>query len=780
VALTDRLVLAPDAVLVPLAALGAEEQRALGGAPGSWVLSHPGRRVHARLLDADAAALLAELRSPRTVAEAVTAYGRARGADPAGVLEAAFPLLDGLHQAGFLVSAGEAVPLSPSLAPGTAVGEWEVRANLRVLDDSEVYRLGRSGQAGAAALKIERPEPGRAARPAPLAWEAAVLARLTGSGAPRLLASRVLDGRRCLILEWCAGVDASTAAQTAREEAGRPGLLALGRAVAAAYADLHARGVIHGDVHPHNLLIGADGRVRLLDFGAAVLTAGAPPDLVYPGRTGVALFWEPELALAQLAGAPEPLPSAAGEQHAVAALLYLLLAGNHWCEVRLGRADLLRQLVTAPPLPFAARGLEPWPAVEEVLARALAKDPADRFPSLAAFAGALAAIPDPERGGRSARPGPLPAAAARLAGVLDRVLGRTAAGPGPDDLRALGPAVHSGAAGVACGLYRIALAREDPELLAAADLWAVHAGGGGWHEPADPLSLYHGPPGLAAVQALIAQARGDDAGLAAARDRFSELSARAVASGAGIDLALGPAGLLLAAAQLLPLTPPGVSALPAARIDSLLANLWAAADALPEVADRAARAGRPNLGMAHGQAGLLYATLRWCRAAGTPRPAGLERRLAALAAAAQPSGRGLAWPWLGADGDVAVEAMPGWCNGSAGMVHLFTLAAEELGDPCWRRLAEGAAWNAWEDPAGGGDLCCGLAGRAYALLALARAGAGREWFARACALAGRAADEIADTAPLSLFKGEVGVAALAADLHRPEDAAQPLFGEEGW
>jgi hypothetical protein len=34
--------------------------------------------------------------------------------------------------------------------------------------------------------------------------------------------------------------------------------------------------------------------------------------------------------------------------------------------------------------------------------------------------------------------------------------------------------------------------------------------------------------------------------------------------------------------------------------------------------------------------------------------------------------------------------------------------------------------------------------------------------------------------PDSLYKGEVGVAALVADLARPEEAAQPFFGDEGW
>ncbi|HYG65576.1 MAG TPA: lanthionine synthetase LanC family protein, partial [Thermoanaerobaculia bacterium] len=181
--------------------------------------------------------------------------------------------------------------------------------------------------------------------------------------------------------------------------------------------------------------------------------------------------------------------------------------------------------------------------------------------------------------------------------------------------------------------------------------------------------------------------------------------------------------------------------------------------------------------------GLLYTTLRWCRAAGVPRPPRLAERLTELADCALARGRGLLWPWRdGPEGGAEVASMPGWCNGSAGFVYLWTLAGRELGGPDWRPLAEGAAWHTWEAPDRSGNLCCGLAGRAYALLHLWRHGGGAEWLERARELAESAAREIDATtdAPDSLFRGLPGVAALAADLTRPETAAFPLFEEEGW
>jgi len=212
--------------------------------------------------------------------------------------------------------------------------------------------------------------------------------------------------------------------------------------------------------------------------------------------------------------------------------------------------------------------------------------------------------------------------------------------------------------------------------------------------------------------------------------------------------------------------------------DGLLAGLWEEIDELPPIADCVER---PNLGVAHGWAGYLYASLRWCRAAGSSMPEGLPTRLAELADRAHPSGRGLLWRWY-AESGADVGTMAGWCNGSAGFVFLWTLAHQILDEPRWREMAEGAAWNAWEAPDPHGTLCCGLAGRAYALLNLWKHGGGAPWLTRARDLAAQAAQSIerSPEAPDSLYKGAMGVAVLAADLARPEGAVLPFFEEEGW
>jgi serine/threonine-protein kinase len=128
-----------------------------------------------------------------------------------------------------------------------------------------------------------------------------------------------------------------------------------------------------------------------------------------------------------------------------------------------------------------------------------------------------------------------------------------------------------------------------------------------------------------------------------------------------------------------------------------------------------------------------------------------------------------------------VASMDGWCHGQAGHVFLRILASCVTGSTreldTAARLGE-AAFSGSEEF---GNLCCGLAGRAYAMLALHRATDERQWLERARTLAVRAAAGSAlDRWPNSLYKGRVGLAVLAAELERPELAAMPIFEDEGW
>jgi serine/threonine protein kinase len=808
VAISDLLRLPPDVILVPVGELSSEVREKLTCDAGDFAITRPRARTPSRIVDADAAALLREFTQPTAVVEAVIRFARSRGASPETTLDEAYPLLRQLLADGFLAADGaaDASGIHASLCRGQSAGKWEVVETVQVLEDTEIHQVRRDG-GRTAALKIERPGGPRPSVAAALRREAAVLSALDGEIAPRLVEAGEHAGRPFLAIEWCAGVDAAGAARELRREDDRAGILALCHAVVSAYAGLHARGFVHGDVHPRNILIGPGGEARLIDFGFAVpiAAAGAAAPPAASERAGVGFFFEPELAAATLAHRPPPPASLLGEQYAVAALLYYLAAGAHYLDFSLEREAMLHQIIAEPPRPFAARGLAPWPEIEAVLDRALAKDPAARFPSLAAMAAALAEAAAAAKPGAPRRR----AIAVSPARALLATVGAEVAVGGALTARALTAPTASlflGAAGIACALYRLALLRDGAVDLAMADFWLARAekaaaAPDAFLQPAKnltqdlvgTLSPFHTVSGLAAMRALLANAQGNAAGTREASARFLRLALEWTApddppapppAGTGnLDLTLGRSGVLLAAALLADVLPDLPGAAPErARLallgGRLLDGLWQELDRLPPLARQPLP---PNLGIAHGWAGYAFAALRFCRALGRPHPPGLAQRLAELAAAAEPWGRGLRWRWndLGGPGGT----LSGWCNGSAGFVHLFTLAHRELAGGQFLDLAAGAAWNAWEAEEGGGSLCCGAAGRSYALLALSRhLGGDAGWLARARSLADRAAVAIAAGAEKddSLFKGRVGVALLAADLDRPDASAFPFFDDEGW
>jgi serine/threonine-protein kinase len=590
-------------------------------------------------------------------------------------------------------------------------------------------------------------------------------------------------------MAWRAGVEPDIAFGELRAagDRGRPALARLAARLVAAYARLHARGVLHGDVCTGNVQIDARGRVTLLDFGRARFVA-ARVSRRDPPRGFVPPFIDPELAAAVAADLPRPPLSAAGEQFALAALVYQLATGQPHRDFSLDRATMLAEVGRDPPLPFAARGVAPWPELERILRRAMSHRPENRFPSMRAFAAALARVKAPPVPARPAGAAdPVTRAVAGFIGDLARArpLERVATG-------APTASVTYGMAGVAYALYRLALLGGDSVALAGADLWITRALAAESRADAfvsremdltaatvGEVSPYHTASGLHVVDGLIGQAFGD-------RDRCAVAVRRFVAAMSGPcanpDLTLGRAGVLIGAALLLEALPPGMDEA-AAELrgcgDAALRELWASLPPGP-----AGPRSRLAAGIAHGWGGILYATLRWSRATGTPVPSAFHDRLGELAAWAAPLGRGVHWPRRLSPGIPEAEEVPGWCNGPAGLVHLWTLAHRSFGRDEYLQLARSSAWSAWEARSGFPDLCCGLAGRAYGLLSLYRHTGEAEWLDRARALGDRAHAALLRrfrfAHPMSLFKGEPGIVLLGADLAIPEAGCMPFFESEGW
>jgi serine/threonine-protein kinase len=797
--ITGPHLLPPDLVILSVRDLDPDVRARIACDDDAFTVSRPRARTPPKVIDARTAELLRGFSTARPIVDVILDFSRTHRVEAEPLLAEAFPILQRFVDAGLLVEEGSdrARQITATHDSGDRIGDWEVLRCIQVLEDAELYQVRGSGN-DTAALKVARQSEG--AIRAMLRRESRALARLDGSTSPRLMGSGTHEGRDFLTMEWRSGVDVGQFAnelRTSGTTADRHRLVTLCADIASAYANVHARGVLHGDVHERNLLVDAHAAVTILDFGLArFLDDDADADDL--PRGGIGIYFEPEYAIARREKASQPPVTPAAEQYSVAAMLYSLFTGTTYLDFRSDRDQAMRQIAEEAMLPFSSRGLAPFPELELLLGRALSKSPEARFASLSDMALALRAVAQAsalvdESAGQTIERSPTSLQFQEQTLDMLRLDGSLFESGIPDAPRAN---VNFGAAGVACALYRVALARGEPALLSLADVWATRAlrtatSRGAFYNARLGLtrstvgtaSLYHTASGIHVVRGLIARAMGDFVTMEDAIETFVAVSQN---GGRNLDLALGRSGILLGCALLLEAIPRGMK-LNVARLtrfgDSTARVIWQRLDLAPTIAQPSEFA---SLGIAHGWAGMLYSTARWRLARGQPLGASFARRLRELAASAEPEGRGVRWRWIdnGRGERPPHGYMSGWCNGSAGFVYLWLLAADACRDGAWLDLALGAAWNAWEDDSDETtDLCCGLAGRSYALLAVYRATGNAEWLARALALAERIVDveETSMTPDIaSLYKSNLGAALLFADLAHPETARMPLFEAEGW
>jgi eukaryotic-like serine/threonine-protein kinase len=156
---------------------------------------------------------------------------------------------------------------------------------------------------------------------------------------------------------------------------------ALADAILAGLQVAHRRGLVHRDVKPGNVLLPADGGAKLADFGIAK-SLDATVGLTAAGEVlGTPRYLAPEL----LAGDPA---SHASDVYAVGVLLYELLTGGPPFD---GPSPMSVALAHQrdPVPPVAATRPDVDPALQALVDRALAKDPADRFPDATVMRAAL-------------------------------------------------------------------------------------------------------------------------------------------------------------------------------------------------------------------------------------------------------------------------------------------------------------------------------------------------------------------------------------------------------
>jgi len=230
------------------------------------------------------------------------------------------------------------------------------------------------------ALKVIRPElmsrPGLAER---FRSEAIVLARLQHPCIAALYGLEKRGEEFVMVMEF---VDGETLDTRLHAEGSLPWPEAtrITRAVLDALDHAHESGVIHRDIKPANVMITRAGRVKVMDFGIARLV-GAQRQTRTGAAVGTPSYMSPEQLLGQEV-------DGRADVYAVGTLLYELATGHLPFEVE---GDYLRMIAQLQQVPAAPSTHNPGlpPGLDLIVARALQKEPEDRFATSGEFRDAL-------------------------------------------------------------------------------------------------------------------------------------------------------------------------------------------------------------------------------------------------------------------------------------------------------------------------------------------------------------------------------------------------------
>ncbi|WP_143738471.1 serine/threonine-protein kinase [Erythrobacter colymbi] len=294
--------------------------------------------------------------------------------------------LTGVLDGGPLGLVGTAAPQPATLAEGARIGGFVVERLLGRGGMGEVYLATRDDPSfrQQVALKLLRVD--MAVDEKLFARERRMLARLDHPHIAHFIDGGVTpEGRLWMAMAYVEGETIS--AWVRRANPSLEARIAVFRQVCEAAAHAHANLIVHRDIKPSNILIDRQGRARLLDFGVASLAED--PDR--SGVTGGVLtlhYASPE----QLTAGPVTV---ATDIHALGLILYVLLADTQpWGDSGSPLSTLVRRIVEDEmrgPSRAENRGAAAIPAarvagdLDAIVLKALRKDPAERYPGVAAL-----------------------------------------------------------------------------------------------------------------------------------------------------------------------------------------------------------------------------------------------------------------------------------------------------------------------------------------------------------------------------------------------------------
>ena len=269
-----------------------------------------------------------------------------------------------------------------ALQAGDRVGDYEILALIGAGGMGRVYKVRNRFSNREEAMKVLLPDLNSERELATrFMMEIRTLASLDHPNIAQLRTAFQFENQLVMIMEYVEGVTLEKLAGEAALPIDRD--LDYATQVLSALSYAHSRGVIHRDIKPANIMITTHGQVKLMDFGIA--KNADEMQLTRPGMTiGSVYYMSPE----QVRGGTV---DARSDLYSFGVTLYESLTGRKPFEADTSYSVLNAHLTVAPVPPIEVNPAVP-PQVNQIILRALEKNPDDRFQTAQEFHDALKAL----------------------------------------------------------------------------------------------------------------------------------------------------------------------------------------------------------------------------------------------------------------------------------------------------------------------------------------------------------------------------------------------------
>jgi TolB-like protein/tetratricopeptide (TPR) repeat protein len=269
------------------------------------------------------------------------------------------------------------------IAPGTRIGRYQVRSSLGAGGMGDVYLADDAALDRQVAIKVlSAKNSGDAHAIRRLIREAKAAATLDHANICAIYEVGEADGHHFIVMQRVEGE--TLAARMARQPLDLTASLAIASQTADALAAAHARGIVHRDIKPQNIMITPRGQAKLMDFGLA--TRAIDPSrvngdeetesgLTTPGAIiGTVKYMSPE----QVQGQPV---DARSDIFSFGVVLYEMVSGHHPFAAE-NRAATIAAILTRPPEPVACVAPQTPAELDRIVMKAIAPEKDERYQSI--------------------------------------------------------------------------------------------------------------------------------------------------------------------------------------------------------------------------------------------------------------------------------------------------------------------------------------------------------------------------------------------------------------